>query len=75
LNTPILNKKNNILQSLLSNYEGMCNFIIFAKSCTTYVHKADTHLIDDIKISNFFKNFEKASAFGIDINYILDSNI
>jgi len=65
--------KNYSFQILLAHYEGVCNFLIFAKSCTPYVHKSDTHLIDDIKINNFFKNFEKVSAFGLDVNYIFDS--
>lgn len=65
--------KNQTLQVLLNNYEGMCNFILFAKACSPYVNKSDTHLIDDIKIFNFFKNFEKVSAFGLDINYIYES--
>lgn len=65
--------KNQSLQVLLTHYEGMCNFILFAKACSPYVHKSDTHLIDDIKILNFFKNFEKVSAFGLDINYIFES--
>jgi hypothetical protein len=65
--------KNQSLQILLSHYEGMCNFILFAKACSPYVHKSDTHLIDDIKIFNFFKNFEKVSAFGLDVNYVYES--
>jgi hypothetical protein len=69
------NNKNYSLQILLTHYEGICNFILFAKSCTPYVFKADTHLIDDIKIFNFFKNFEKISAFGLDINYVYESKL
>lgn len=69
------NNKHYSLQILLTHYEGMCNFIIFAKSCTPYVHKKDTHLIDDIKLFNFFKNFEKVSAFGLDINFMSENEI
>jgi hypothetical protein len=57
------------LQALFKSYEGMCNFILFAKSCSVHVLREETHLIDDIKIINFFKNFEKVSAFGLDTNY------
>jgi hypothetical protein len=69
------NNKRYSSQILLTHYEGVCNFLIFIKSCTPYVHKNDTHLIDEIKVPNFFKNFEKVSAFGMDINLIYESII
>jgi hypothetical protein len=62
-------KSTQSLQALYRNYEGMCNFILFAKSCSVHVLRSETHLIDDIKINNFFKNFEKVSAFGLDSHY------
>lgn len=57
---------------LQKSYDGMCNFIIFAKSCSVYILKSETHLIDDIKVSNYFKNFEPVSAYGLDVSYIID---
>jgi hypothetical protein len=73
-NFPIDKYKNN-LQMILTHYEGMCNFMVFAKACTPYVPKDEVQSIYDMKIVNFFKNFEKVSAFGLDINYINESNI
>jgi hypothetical protein len=62
-------KKNNMAQILLTHNEGLCNFLIFASSCTPYVIKSDTKQIESIKIETFFKSFEKVSAFGIDMSY------
>jgi len=58
------------LQILLVLYEGMCNFLIFAKACTPYVNKSVSHLLDDTKLRDYFKSFEKISAYGLDINLI-----
>jgi hypothetical protein len=65
--------KGSTSQMLSTHFEGMCNFIIFAKSCSPYISKNDSHLFDDIKISHFFKNFEKPSAFGIDVSLISEA--
>jgi hypothetical protein len=65
--------KNNSSQLLVTYNEGLCNFIIFAKSCTPYIMKTDLQHIDDTGINRFFKNFERVSAFGMDVNYIIES--
>jgi hypothetical protein len=69
------NKITDALQILLTHYEGMCNYLIFAKACTPYILKEDFDLVNKIKIINFFKNFEKVSAYGLDINFIHESII
>jgi hypothetical protein len=64
------------IQILLSLYEGMCNFLIFAKACTPYVNKSVSHLLDDTRINDYFKSFDKISAYGLDVNFINEqSNI
>lgn len=65
----------NSLQIILTHYEGMCNFMVFAKACTPYVPKDEVESIYNMKIIDFLKNFEKISAFGLDINYMNESNI
>lgn len=57
-------------QILLTLYEGMCNFLIFAKACTPYVNKSVSHLLDDTRVNDYFKSFEKISAYGLDVNFI-----
>lgn len=68
-----VNHRSLCLQMHLNQCEGMCNFIIFANSCTPYVHKTQSHMVDDIKLSKFFENFEKVSAKGLDVYYISES--
>ena len=62
------------LHIMLANYEGMCNFTLFANACIQYILKEDIQLVEEVKLSSFFKNFDKVSAFGMDINYIYESN-
>jgi hypothetical protein len=64
-------KKNNMAQILLTHKEGLCNFLIFANNCTPYVMKG--HSLDEMKIDKFFGNFERVSAFGIDMSFLYES--
>ena len=76
-NLNYLNKNSKLsgFQILQTLYEGMCNFLIFAKACTPYINLAVSHLLDDTEILDYFKSFEKISAYGLDLNYINDQSI
>jgi hypothetical protein len=66
-------KKNNMAQILLTHNEGLCNFLIFANSCTPYVINTHTYQFENMKIKTFYKNFERLSAFGIDMSFLYES--
>jgi hypothetical protein len=72
------NINTNILQT---QFDGLCNFILFVKASTPQIKIKDSKLMvrfkfnpkREMKLIDFFSNFEKISTFGLDLNYNLDS--
>ena len=61
-------------QILHTLFEGMCNFLIFAKACTPFINHSLTHLLDDLKLSDYIDSYEKSSAYGLDVNFISEQS-
>jgi hypothetical protein len=67
-------KNNNLIHILTTHYEGMCNYLIFSKECTPGIHKNETDYLGISCLSDYLNQFERVSAFGLDTNYLLESN-
>jgi hypothetical protein len=67
------NAKTSSLQILLTHYEGSCNYLTFAKACTPSIEKFEARLLNKLKLKDFFEHFNRVSAFGLDVSYILES--
>lgn len=61
-------------QALLNKYEGICNFIIFAKRCSLYIEKKKIWNLKKMKVDEFFENFNNVSAVGSEISFLNDQN-
>lgn len=71
--------KNQILpkfpyQALLNTYEGICNFIIFAKETSLYIDKNKTLELKTMSLIDFFKCFDMIATFGMEISFLNESN-
>lgn len=61
-------------QALLNTYEGICNFIIFAKETSLYIEKSKTIELKNMSLIEFFKCFDTITTFGMEIAFLNESN-
>lgn len=61
-------------QALLNKYEGICNFIIFAKRCSLYIEKKKVWCLKKMKFDEFFENFDNVSTTGSEISFLNEQN-
>lgn len=59
-----------ISQVLLNTYEGICNFIIFAKESSLYVSKDNVKELKEITLKSFFNNFDYFISCGSEISFL-----
>ena len=65
----ILTKTDNFIEY----YENSCNYIIFLRNSSVYIHKKNMNSYNNISLTKFFDAFKKESLFGMKINYLSNS--